>query len=90
MDMTNFLCAAIIIALIACWIILFMRKTGVIEWVQVHAKQKIIADLFNCSFCLCWWVSLITAIIFAITFKEPVLLLCPFCATPVARFLYIG
>lgn len=88
--MVEFICAAIIIALVACWVILFMRKIGLIEWVQVHSKIKLIADLFSCNFCLCWWICVIIAIFFAITLKEPVLLLCPFCSTPVARFLYIG
>lgn len=85
--MVDFICAAITMALLACWVILFTSKIGFIEWVQIHAKSKIIADLFNCNFCLSWWICVIIAIFFAVALKDPVLLLCPFISTPVTRYL---
>ena len=49
--MSNFVLTTVIIALIACWIMLFIGKTGIREYVQVHAKRKLIAEMFSCDFC---------------------------------------
>lgn len=83
--MTQFICTAIIIALIACWLILFITKIGVREYVQVHAP-RLISQLFDCDFCLSWWICLGLAIIFSLIIGNFVLVLSAFCATPLTRY----
>ena len=53
--MKEFIFAAVIIALLASWLILFITKIKAREWVQVHGT-RFIADLFGCDFCLSWWL----------------------------------
>lgn len=86
--MVDFICAAIIIALIACWVILFITKTGAREYIQVHAP-KLISQMFSCDFCLSWWLCLLLAICFSIGTGNPIIILCAFCATPITRY-YLG
>lgn len=83
--MIEFVCTAIIIALIACWVILFITKTGAREYIQVHAP-KLISQMFSCDFCLSWWLCLLLAICFSIGTGNPVIILCAFCSTPIARY----
>lgn len=84
--MLEYVSIVIIIALLACWVILFAGKLGVIEWVQVHTRYKLIAELFSCQFCLSWWVCVIISICFAIATGDIAMLLCPFCSTPLTRY----
>lgn len=83
--MKEFLCAAIIIALITCWIVLFITKVGIREKIQVYSP-KIISDLFSCDFCLCWWICLIISVVFSCVTGTGEYVLCAFCATPLARY----
>ena len=86
--MIEFLCAAVIIALISCWVILFITKTGAREYVEVHAPT-LISKMFGCDFCLSWWLCLFFSLCFAIGTGNPVITLCAFCATPITRY-YLG
>ena len=78
--------AAIFIACIASFIILFISKVNLRNFIIVRAP-KIISKLFSCDFCLCFWISLILAIILAIIFNNINIIITPIISTPVARFL---
>ena len=84
--MIEFLCAAVIIALISCWVILFITKTGAREYVEVHAP-KLISKMFGCDFCLSWWLGVILSAALAIGIGEWIYLCCPFFSTPLTRRL---
>lgn len=86
--MRRFLIVAIIIALIVSFVILFITKIGWREKIQVHAP-KLISDLFSCTFCLSWWLSLLIAICFVIILGDLRLILASICATPIARYITI-
>lgn len=83
---------SILVALVTCFIILLAYKTGIIEWVQVHGS-KLFAELFNCEFCMSFWISIIltSLLLVFITFTtgnfEPIYLLIPILSTPITRFL---
>lgn len=85
--MIDFILTTVIIALIVCWIMLFIGKTGIREYVQVHAKRKLIAEMFSCDFCLSWWLCLFFSLIFAASMGDPIMAACAFCATPITRYL---
>lgn len=84
--MLTFVLTTLIVALLASWIILFISKIGLREWVQVHAPL-LISQLFSCDFCLSWWTSLAVAVCFGIAAGDIIIFLTAFAATPLTRHL---
>jgi len=77
----------ITLALGATFILLFIQKIGVREWVQIHGP-KLISKLFNCDFCLSFWICVVLSIIlYTFVCKEIEVVLYPFLATPLVRIL---
>lgn len=77
---------AIVLAGLSAFIILLLEKLGVREKIELTAP-RLISELFNCDFCLSFWISLIFAVILAIIFKEIYILFSTIIATPISRFL---
>lgn len=80
------LSALIYIALAAAFIILLIGKLGIRDNIIAKAP-KLISQLFDCDFCLSFWVSLILAVILAIFFRETNILFIPIISTPITRIL---
>ena len=80
------LSALIYIALAAAFIILLIGKLGIRDSIITKAP-KLISQLFDCDFCLSFWVSAILAIILAIFFGEMSVLFIPIISTPITRIL---
>lgn len=80
---------AMIIACIAAFVVTLMHKWGFVEYMQVNADNfpEVVNKLFSCDFCLSWWVSVVISIVFAISMSYLIVLLCPFIATPVSKFI---
>ena len=77
----------VILALGATFIILLITKLGWREKAQVHGPE-FISDMFNCDFCLSFWVGLMLAIIlFLFMNGEWDVLLCPVLSSPITRKL---
>ena len=76
----------ILIALISAFAIQLMKKTGIVEWMQVHGN-KIIAELFSCDFCMSWWANVIICLFVWIITGAYLVMLVPFFATMITRFL---
>lgn len=53
---------AVVVALLAAFVILFLARTGAREWLEVHSP-RLLAEMFSCDFCLSWWTCLILAIV---------------------------
>lgn len=77
--------AAITIGLSA-FIILLIGKTGLRDCV-ISRAPKLISQLFDCDFCLSFWVSLILVTILAIFFEDIVVIFIPLVTTPITRIL---
>lgn len=75
-----------IAGLLSAFILLLMRKWGVIEWLQVHGS-RLVAEMANCNFCLSWWANVIVCLVLAAVMQNPFILLVPFCSTPATRML---
>lgn len=84
--MQAFLFYTVVVALVAAFGLTLLRKWQVIEWVQVHGNE-FLAKMFNCDFCLSFWVGVALAILLAFITGTPTLLLVPFCSTMITRFL---
>ncbi len=76
----------LIVATLAAFILSLLKKWGVIEYVQVHGND-FFSKMFNCNFCLSWWIGVYLSIMFAICIGNPLLLLVPFCSTTITRIL---
>ena len=74
------------IALAAAFVILLIGKLGIRDRVIAKAP-KLISQLFDCDFCLSFWVSAILAAILAIFFSELSILFIPIISTPITRIL---
>lgn len=84
--MQDFLYHMVIISLFATFILLLLRKWGVIEWMQVHGNN-FFSEMALCNFCLSWWVSVSLSVICAVITGDLTLLLIPFCSTPLIKCL---
>ena len=84
--MQEFIFCTVIVALIASFIVLLLSKVGVLEWMQINGSE-IISKLASCHFCLSFWIGLIVAVIFAIFTANLMLVLVPFCSSPISRML---
>lgn len=51
---------------IAAWLLTLARKWGVIEKLQVNARNEFMEKLFSCYFCMSWWTSVLLCIIASI------------------------
>ena len=80
------LSALIYIALAAAFAILLIGKLGIRDSVIIKAP-KLISQLFDCDFCLSFWVSVILAVILAIFFREMSIIFIPIISTPITRIL---
>lgn len=80
------LSALIYIALAAAFYILLIGKLGVRDEIIARAP-KLISQLFDCDFCLSFWMSLILAIVLAIFFNEMSIIFIPIISTPITRIL---
>ena len=86
--MIEFSCIVVLVALLAAWVLLLMKKWGIIEWLQVYGTEKV-SEAAHCSFCLSWWVCCVIAVALSLIMGEWGVLMCPFFATPITRLLVV-
>lgn len=78
---------SIVVALVAAFVVVLLKKWGVAEYMQVHG-DRFISQLFSCDFCMSWWASVLVMLL-SVWFvgDNAVYLLAPVLATPIARYL---
>lgn len=84
--MYDYLFVTIAVALVAAFVLLLLKKLGVVEWLQVHGND-FISQLAGCDFCLSWWTCLITATVAAVVAQDPFTIVTAVCAAPITRKL---
>lgn len=80
------LSALIYVALASAFVILLIGKLGIRDSIIAIAPMPV-SKLFECDFCLSFWMSLILAVILAIFFREISVLFIPILSTPITRIL---
>lgn len=95
--MLNFIIAVILVALGVAFIWTVLYKQGVWEYLQVHAdnwfedvfhkRTSFFNQMFSCTFCTCWWLSVVLCIVSALVGWDWHYLLIPFCSTPLSKFI---
>ena len=76
----------LIVALLAAFLLLAAYKTGIVEQLQVRGN-KLVSEMAQCDFCMCWWLSLAVSIVFLVVTMDRVCIGIPFLATPLARWI---
>ena len=77
----------IIAALISAFVVLFLDRTGVRDYVIERAKIKVVSEAFACLFCLCFWVNFIVCVFMLIFTNDAAYAYLYFLSTPITRFL---
>lgn len=78
---------SIVVALVAAFVVVLLKKWGVAEYMQVHG-DRFTSQLFSCDFCMSWWASVIVMLLsFSFVGDNAVYLLAAVLATPIARYL---
>lgn len=80
---------SMVIACLSAFAVTLMHKWGFIEHMQINADRfpEFVNQLFNCYFCLSWWVCVFISVLLFIFIGDFYVAVCPFVATPVAKFL---
>jgi hypothetical protein len=77
-------------SLISAFILLFITKIGLRERIIIHSPL-LISDLFDCDFCLSWWVNLVIMLsLWGVGVYDYSIIMCifiPICGTPITRLI---
>lgn len=84
MELLIFVLVTWLVAMLVTFALLFLRKIGFIERMQVHGNW-FISQLFQCSFCLSFWLSFIASVILVFVTNELTYIFIPFFSTPLSR-----
>lgn len=86
MTMSKVLMMAVMVALLAAFVVLLLKKWGVTEWMQVHG-DSVSSRLFSCDFCMCFWASVMITCVSTVFVDGAWMMAVPFLSTPIARYL---
>jgi len=78
--------AALLTGCLTSWVVILMKKWGVIEWVQVHGNA-FFDKLVSCDYCLNWWLSWCVVVVALVVTDEWWLVGVPFFSTTIGRLL---
>lgn len=84
MELLNFALVSWLVAMLTTFTLLFLRKIGFVERMQVHGNW-FISQLFQCAFCLSFWLNLVFSIILVLVTSELTYIFIPFFSTPLSR-----
>ncbi len=78
--------AALLTGCLTSWVVILLRKWGVLEILQVQGN-KFISKLASCDYCLSFWLGWAVVIPAALITGEWFLLAVPFFSTTIGRIL---
>lgn len=80
------LVSAVLTGCLSAWVVILLRKWGVIEWVQVHGNS-FFCNLASCDFCLNWWTAWVIVVVVLAVTGWWWLAAVPFFSTAIGRLL---
>lgn len=84
--MGRVLVAALLTGCFTSWVVILLRKLGVLEILQVQGN-KFISKLASCDFCLNWWLSWAFALPIGLLTGDGWWFGVPFFSTTIGRWL---
>lgn len=88
MGIVEFLCWAIVVGLIGAWLLTLADKWGIREWLQVHAPNDFLYELFSCNFCCAMWIGVLISLTLSATNGRWEMLFVPLISTMITRKYY--
>ena len=76
----------LIVALLASFVVLLVKKWGWAEWVQVHGNV-FFSELFSCDLCMSFWAAVVICVIMAVVTADTRYILLPILTTPLTRIM---
>lgn len=83
----NLLVISAAVALAVAFVILFIGKSGMRDFLMERARYRFIYDLLDCDFCLSFWLSLIISVVLSFIFANEAMLIIPLFSTALARYI---
>lgn len=84
--MIMLVCAAVLVGCLTSWVVVLLRKWGVLGWLQAHGND-FVSELAGCAYCLNWWLAWVVVAVAVLLTGEWVLLAVPFFSTMIGRLL---
>ena len=84
--MITFIIYIILVALLAAFGVLLMKKIKLVETIQKHGND-FFSEMFRCDFCLSWWACFLICLIMSICFNDYRYITIAFFSTPLTRIL---
>ena len=84
-DMLNIVGLVFMIAMISCFIFLFLDKIGFRGYIVMYSPIRLFSDLFNCECCLSFWINLFVSRLVVIATQDYWMFLIPLFSTPISR-----
>lgn len=72
------------------FVVLFLGKIGLRDYLIEHSRISILSKLIACDFCLCFWINLVFStsfVLFNIPTEIPMIFVYTICSTPISRFI---
>ena len=86
MTKTGFLALVVLVALMAAFVVLLMKKWGITEWLQING-DKYLSQMAACDFCLSFWTSTVLWVVLACWYDNPLLVVCGVFSCPLTRYM---
>lgn len=89
--MLQLLITIIVVALLATFVDLFLKKIEVVKYFRINGLHKnapeivnkFVADMFSCDFCFSWWTNVLICLTLSIVFQNWWFMIIPPFATPI-------
>ena len=84
--MIEFAVSVLLVAALAAFAVLLLKKWHCVEWLQVHGTD-LISQMANCDFCLSFWAGVLLSAMAVLLTGNGYLMAIPFFSTPITRRL---
>ena len=84
--MERFLEIVVLVALLAAFMVMLVKKWGWAEWMQVHG-DRYTSQLFSCDLCMSFWAAAVITLMILCWSDNTVYVFIPVFTTPITRFL---
>ena len=76
----------VLVALLAAFFVMLVKKWGWAEWMQIHG-DKYLSQLFSCDLCMSFWMAMIICMVLACWYDDGIWMTIPMFSTPISRML---
>ena len=78
--------SVVMVALLAAFVVLLVKKWGIAEYWQIHGND-FVAKLFSCDLCMSFWACVIVSLVATVALGDVRMMAVPFMAMPITRML---